>query len=140
MMATMSDPAHLRAEGELLHYSVFGTRIPEPVLKKYIEAHHYYLRSAVQSELTWMAKAVELGLDLEALEIALRYSDKNHILVRKLKILVHITEAFGAYRRRFVNEHPQRLRAITVLAFHGFRTVSKFLKGKFLLWRLNQFV
>ena len=131
---------HLRAEGEHLHSSIFGSRIPDPVLQKYVEAHQYYLTSPEESELTWMAEVIRLGLDVEALEIALRFSDKCHLLVRKVKILVHITEAFDAYRPRFVNEHPQRLRAIVILAFHGLRTVWKFLKGKFLLWRLNRLV
>ena len=140
MMTPVYDPAHLRAEGELLHYSIFGSRIPEPVLQKYIEAHDYYLTSADESELNWMAKVVRLGLDVEALEIALRLSNKCHLLVRKVKILVHITEAFDAYRPRFVNETPRRVRAIFTLTFHGLRTLWKFLKGKFLLWRLKRLV
>jgi hypothetical protein len=140
MMTAMDDLAQVRAEGELLHQSIFGSPIPEPVLEKYIEAHKYYLTSAEESELCWMAKVVRLGLDLEALEIALRLSDKGHLLVRKFKILVHITEAFDTYRSCFINEHPRRLGAIAILAFHFFRTASKFLKGKLLLWRLKRLV
>jgi hypothetical protein len=139
-MATVYDLSHLKAEGELLHYSIFRSRIPEPVLEKYIEAHNYYLTSPDESELDWMAKAVGLGLDLEALEIALRLSNTCHPLVRKARILVHITEAFDAYRPRFINEAPRRWGAIAILAFHAFQTMTKYLKGKFLLWRLNKLV
>jgi hypothetical protein len=139
-MTAFDDLTPLRAEGELLHYSIFGSRIPEPVLQKYLEAHRYYLTSVNESELRWMSKAVHLGFDLEALEIALRFIDKNHLLVRKVKILVHITEGFDAYRARFVNEHPRRSRAILLLAGHVFQTGFKFLKGKFLLWRLERIV
>jgi hypothetical protein len=139
-MTVIDDLTPLRSEGELLHHSIFGSRIPEPVLQKYIEAHHYYLTSAKESELRWMAEAVRLGLDLEALEIALRFSDNGHLLVRKAKILVHITEGFDAYRPRFINEQPRRSRAMGLLAGHVFQTGFKFLKGKFLLWRLNRIV
>lgn len=139
-MTSTVDSIDLRSEGELLHQAIFGNRIPEPVLQKYIEAHDYYLTSMDASELTWMAKVVQLGLDAEALEIALRLSDQCHPLVRKVKILVHIAEAFDTYRRQFVNEHPRRVRAIVILTFHGLRTGWKFLKGKFLIWRLNRLV
>ena len=140
MVATVYDLAHLRTEGERLHDSIFGSRIPEPVLQKYIEAHNYYLTSPDKAELIWMSKVIQLGFDLEALEIALRFSNRYHLLVRKTKILVYITEAFDAYRPHFVNEDSQRLRAMVTLTFHGLRTASKFLKGKFLLWRLNRLV
>lgn len=140
METTVYDLAHLRTEGERLHTFIFGHPIPEPVLQKYVEAHNFYLRSPEKSELIWMNKVIRLGFDLEALEIALRFSNRHHLLVRKAKILVYITEAFDAYRPLFINERPQRLRAMTALIFHGFRTVSKFLKGKFLLWRLNRLV
>jgi hypothetical protein len=139
-MPQVYDPAHLRAEGELLHLSIFDSPIPEPVLQKYIEAHDYYLTSPNESELRFMAEAVRRRLDLEALETALRRSDMGHLLVRKVKILIHIAEAYDAYRSRFINEYPQRWRAVAVLTFHVFRTGIKFLKGKFLLWRLKQLV
>ena len=132
--------AHLRTEGDLLHASIFGSPIPEPVLQKYIEAHQYYLTSPDQSELSWMNKVIRFRFDLEALEIVLRFSNPRHGLVRKVKILVYITEAFDAYRPLFINERPQRFRAIVTLAFHSLKTTGKFLKGKFLLWRLNHLV
>jgi len=140
MAATAYDQAHLRTEGELLHDSIFGSPIPEPVLQKYVEAHNYYLISPDKSELIWMSKVIQLGFDLEALEIALRFSNRYHLLVRKTKILIYITEAFDAYRPYFVNENSQRLGAMVTLTFHGLRTTWKFLKGKFLLWRLNHLV
>ena len=140
METTVYDLAHLRTEGERLHTSIFGYPIPEPVLQKYVVAHNFYLRSPEKSELIWMSKVIRLGFDLEALEIALRFSNRDHLLVRKTKILIYITETFDAYRPLLINERPQRLRAMIALTFHGPRTASKFLKGKFLLWRLNHLV
>ena len=140
METTAYDLAHLRTEGELLHASIFGSPIPEPVLQKYIEAHRYYLTSPDQSELSWMNKVIRLKFDLEALEIVLRFSNPRHWLVRKVKIFGIHHRAFDAYRLLFINERPQRCRAIITLTFHSLKTTGKFLKGKFLLWRLNHLV
>ncbi len=140
METTAQNAAYLRTEGERLHASIFGTSIPEPVLQKYIEAHLYYLTSPENSEVRWMSEAVRRGLDLEALEIALRFSHSGHLLVRKVKILVHIAEGFDAYRSWFINEKPRRAKAVVLLVGHLFQTGFKFLKGKFLLWRLKDLV
>jgi hypothetical protein len=140
METTSYDLAQLRTEGELLHISIFGNQIPEPVLQKYIEAHNYFLTSPEKSDLNWMNKVIQLKFDLEALEIALRFSNPYHPLVCKVKILVSITEVFDAYQPLFINIHTRRIRAIVTLTFHGLRTVGKVLKGKFLLWRLNRLV
>jgi hypothetical protein len=134
------DSATLQAEGEWMHLSIFGNPIPEPVLQRYIEAHNFYLTLPDASQVRWLAEAVRLKLDVEALEIVLRYSQKDHLLVRKIKILVHVAEAFEAYRFRFINEEPQRMKAFTLLAYHGVRTAWKFCKGKFLCRRLKQLV
>lgn len=137
-METGANLPILQAEGVWLHYSLFHSPIPEPVLQKYIEAHTYYLTSAEEPQLRWLAESVRLRFDLEALELVLRFSDEGHLLVRKAKILVYITEAFDAYRSHFVNDHPHRIKAWTVLSFHGLRTAWKFFKGQFLLWRLKR--
>ena len=137
---TLHALAQLRVEAVLLHHSVFGKDISEPVIQKYVDAHHYYLTSATNSDLIWMAKAVQQKYDLEALELALRFSNPYHILVRKAKILVYITEVFSVYHYQFVNEKPQRMQAFMILALHSIRTGIKILKGKFLLWRLQSSV
>ena len=134
------DSVTLKAEGEWMHFSIFGGPIPEPVLQRYIEAHNFYLTLPDPSQVRWLAEAVRLQLDVEALEIVLRFSHRDHLLVRKIKILIHIAEAFEAYRFRFINEQPQRVKAFTLLAYHGARTAWKFCKGRYLCRRLKQLV
>jgi hypothetical protein len=134
------DSATLKAEGDWLHRSIFGGPIPAALSRRYIEAHHFYLTAPDALQVHWLAEAVRLGMDAEALEMALRFSNKEHLLVRKIKILVHIAEAFDGYRCRFINEQPQRIKAFTLFACHGARTVWKFCKGRFLCWRLKQLV
>jgi hypothetical protein len=139
-MESCVDPATLKVEGEWIHYSIFGSPIPGPVLQRYIEAHTIYLTIPDASQARWLAEAIHLKMDAEALEMVLRFSNKDHLLVRKIKILIHIAEAFEVYRFRFINEQPQRMKAFSLLAYHGARTAWKFCKGKWLCRRLKQLV
>lgn len=125
--------SELVSEARTLHRFVFNSDVPQDVSEKYVMSHDYYLTEATDKDLLWMKRALQRGLDLEALEIALRIIKKNHILVRKIKILVYISESFTAYYGAFVNERSQRRNAFAILSFHLIRSVYKFLKGTFLL-------
>ncbi len=123
----------LKREARALHLCVFNSEIPLDVLEKYVMAHDHYLTKVRNAELIWMKKALQQGLDLEALEFALRIFNKEHILVKKFKILVYISESFSDYYNVFVNERPQRRKAFLILSFHLLQSVYKFLKGSVLL-------
>jgi hypothetical protein len=83
-----------------------------------------------------MERALEEGTDLEALEFALRAQQPDHVLCRKLKLLIYITEAFPEYYDDFVNENPRRVGAFFRLVLHSLRTVCKQLKAFWLLRNL----
>ncbi|MFC2166795.1 hypothetical protein ACFLQZ_02400 [Acidobacteriota bacterium] len=127
----------LKSEARALHRSVFNADIPQEVSEKYMRAHDYYLLEATEKDLLWMKRTLQRGLDLEALEFALRIIKKKHILVKKIKILVYISESFCAYYSTFVNERPQRGKAFALLSYHLIRSAYKFLKGSFLLLLLR---
>ena len=123
------DPAQLRREASALHCAAFGRDVPEKIADRYIEAHSVALpRVAVRDE-QWMECVIAAETDLEALELALRTRESDHVLCQKLKLLIYITEAFPEYYGEFVNERPQRARAFWILAFHCARTLYKHLKG-----------
>lgn len=82
-----------------------------------------------------MAHAVEGDADLEALEVALRLAGGDHVLVRKVRLLVALAEASPAYFDVFVNERPRRLRAWAQLAGHAARSAMKIAAGWTLLAR-----
>jgi len=123
------DPAQLRREASALHCAAFGRDVPEKIADRYIEAHSVALpRVAVRDE-QWMECVIAAETDLEALELALRTRESDHVLCQKLKLLIYITEAFPEYYGEFVNERPQRVRAFCILAFHCARALYKHLKG-----------
>ena len=123
----------LMNEACVLHRAVFKSEIPMDVARRYVSAHEYYVVNATEKDLLWMRRTVQLGLDVEALDIALRKIDKNHILIRKVKMLIYICEAYHKYYDFFISERAEREKAFLILFFHGIRSLYKFLKGTFLL-------
>jgi hypothetical protein len=127
------DPAQLRREASALHRAAFGRDVPEEVAQQYAEAHGVALLRVDITASKWMQRVLEKGADLEALEVALRSRQPDHILCHKLKLLIYIAEAFPEYYADFVNEERRRAGGFYSLALHGLRTVCKYLKGRWLL-------
>ncbi len=80
-----------------------------------------------------MKRVLRSRVDLEALEVTLRLSGAEHILTRKTKILVTLTESFPEYDAVFVNRSRRALRAVPELLLGVLRTVYKVAKGWILL-------
>lgn len=123
------DREQLRREISALHRAVFGREVPEKIAQQYVEAHSVAQLSTSVLDRQWLRCVVEQEADLEALELVLRARKPNHVLCQKLKLLIYIAEAFPEYYGDFVNETPQRARALCILAMHGVRMLYKHLKG-----------
>ena len=124
------DPAQLRREASALHCAAFGRDVPEKIADRYIEAHSVVLPRVAVIDKQWMDRVIGAETDLEALELVLRTREPNHVLCQKLKLLIYIAEAFPEYYGDFVNETPQRARALCTLALHGVRMLYKHLKAR----------
>src|SRR5262249_20294363 len=74
------DLAQLRREAFALHCAAFGRDVPEKIADRYIEAHSVTLLRVDITESKWMQRALEEGADLEALEVALRSRQPDHVL------------------------------------------------------------
>jgi len=127
------DPEQLVQEAFALHRAVFGFEPPEHVGQHYLEAHRCVLLNIDDAESKWMRRVIEIGADIEALELVFRIRQPGRVLCHKLKLLVYITEAYPEYYCYFVNENPQRLWAFSMLTLHSLRTLYKYFKGLCLL-------
>ena len=133
--ANKKNDSELLREVQVLHRAFLNSEAPKYISEKYVDAHNYYLKDIPEKDELWMKKVLQLGLDIEALEIALELMNKKHILVRKIKILIYLCESFHPYYDRFINERVQRRKAFILLTFHVFRSVYKLIKGlALLLW------
>ncbi len=127
------DPAQLRREASALHRAVFSRDVFEEVARRYAEAHRIVLLRVDITESEWMRRVLEKRADLEALEVVLRSRQPDHVLCHKFKLLIYIAEAFPEYYVDFVNEERRRAGGFYSVAFHGVRTIYKYLKGRWLL-------
>jgi hypothetical protein len=125
------DEQALRAEATALHRALFGRDAPDEIARRYSDAHAFALTKVTAEERDWMARAA--GADLEALEIALRGRSPDHVLSRKMRLLVYLCEASPDYFALLVNEEPRRCGALFALAWHALRTPLKSIKGWLLL-------
>ncbi len=75
--------------------------------------------------------------DLEALEVACRYTRRLPILSRKVHLMVYMAETLPDYHAEFVNEHTSLAGGVKALVAGALRTGAKLTKGLVLLARLR---
>jgi hypothetical protein len=123
------DEQTLTKEAAALHHALFGREVPEELARHYAAAHAHVLSKVTAAEQAWMARALSRRTDIEAIETVVRLMGHDHVLTRKMRLLAYLAEAWPAYYRDFVNDAPGRGAAWCALAWHGSRTIVKFLKG-----------
>ena len=137
-MSVMWDSEQLRREASIIHRGIFGRDVPPEITREYVNAHDMALLQTDASQTKWMRAALARNVDFEALEFVLRRRDPEHILCRKMRLLIYVAEAFPEYYDDFVNERPRRLRAFSTLAVYAFWTPWKFVKGWCLLRKMGR--
>jgi len=130
------DPGQLRCEASALHRAVFGRDTPAEVAGRYADAHQMALSRIDASQSAWMRRVVDEKSDVEALEIVLRSRQPDHVLCHKIRLLIYIAEAYPEYYHDLINEESCRAQALLSLTLHSLRTVWKYVKGRWLLWRM----
>jgi hypothetical protein len=115
----------LRAEADLLHAVLFGGAAPEEIHRQYAEA----LRAASTAPIE---KLLSAGVDLEALELALRKKNPFNPLTQRFRVLCYLAEARPGYFHRFVADRRGFFSGFFAVAFFALRSVYKALKGNYL--------
>lgn len=77
-----------------------------------------------------LQQAIAQDADVEALEFALRLSNRRNLITKKLHVLAFLIESDPAYAPRFLNETPSRARAYAALSAHALRAVWKYAVGR----------
>jgi hypothetical protein len=81
-----------------------------------------------------VARLVERGADLSALELALRRRNPANALTTSALLMLSLAEARPEYFSLFVEQQPSRLRAWSRLAAAIPRFLYQWSKGSILLW------
>lgn len=130
--ASESGGRRLRTEARRLHRALFGHDAPEDVQGQYASA----LQTAPLAEYPRcdLGRLIERGIDLEALELALRRRTPANALTQRFHALCYLVEVRPEYYARFVNEPSRFASGVLTLALQAARSVYKLLKGRCLLW------
>jgi hypothetical protein len=133
---TDADPVMVRADAERIYRSIFGKPIPEIISERFVLPSVQLISSASEKEITRYRHVMNNVNDLEALEVAARFSGKLSLLTQQFHLITYLAETLPENRHFFVNDRDNRIRGVLVIVFGGIRTVWKLAVGFVLLRRL----
>ena len=133
----MSVTPETRSRGETeagrIYFAIFGRAMPPIVQERFAAANERLEQAAGPRELAECRRIVAACADLEAVEVAGRYTGRLKLLSRKFRLMVYLAETLPENQSFFVNETS----SFPAGLWHGFaggvRTVFKLLKGLWLL-------
>lgn len=125
--------AMLEHEAVYFHGCFFNEQLDQDVINKYADASRICL-PVVDSQ---SARTIEIilvnGLDVEAIEYALRLKNRDNVLTKKLQILFFLIEVRSRYTGYFFNWKKARLNAMASIFYSIILTAYKYVKGSHLI-------
>jgi hypothetical protein len=133
----ISEPCSLcETEARKIYAAIFGREIPSLVRDRFVVASKRLNQAVPQAEMDSYYRAVSACTDLEALELAARYTRRFALLSRKFRLMAYLAETLPENQAFFINERSSFLNGMARSATGGFRTVYKMLKGLWLVRRV----
>ena len=123
-------------EARRIYAAIFGRAIPPIVQGRFAVASARLDRTVAPQELAAYGRIVATCVDLEALEVAARYTRRLPLLSRKFRLMAYLAETLPENQPFFVNERGSFLVGLWQSAFGVLATVFKLLKGFSLLRRV----
>jgi hypothetical protein len=122
----------LQAEADRLHRVLFGRSAPDSVRRQYARViGRSPLADVPRCD---VAKLIERGVDLEAVEAALRRRSPLNSLTQRFHVLCYLVEVRPEYFTWFVSERSSFGRGVLALGVETLRSLYKTAKGRVLLW------
>ncbi len=132
---TIDTTAKLHLEAEYFCQKLFGRIVPKDVAERYAKAWNHCFPDADPSFQAKIDLIVAHQLDVEAIEVALRYRRPDNLLTKKIKILFYLLEVRAEFLPYFVNFEHHVVRAMALLIWSLVYGPLKILKGCLLVWR-----
>ena len=127
----MSDrDQRLQAEADLLHRVLFGEPAPAATRVRFADL----MRCRSLPDNLDVVELAARGVDLEALELAMRRRDPRNLLSQRFHALCYLAEARPDHFDLFVNRDAGWTRAMAVLTLHVLRSACKLIRGK---WQMR---
>jgi hypothetical protein len=122
-------------EARRIYLSIFGRPIPPIVQERFIAASAQLDRTVSPQELEEYGRLLAACTDLEAVEVAGRYTRRMKLLSRKFRLMVYLAETLPENQSFFVNERSSFLAGLWHSIAGTIWTVLKVIKGLWLLKR-----
>ena len=135
-MLPTSKPCILcETEARKIYAAIFGGEIPPVVINRFVVATQRLNANVPQAEADACYRALLACDDLEALEVAARYTRKLPLLTRKFRLMAYLAETTPETQDFFINDRSNLLAGLWAAFTGGLRTVVKLPAGLWLLWR-----
>ena len=106
-------------EARKIYAAIFGREIPPLVLDRFVVASKRLNQSVPQAEMDSYYRAMSACDDLEALELAARYTRRFPLLSRKFRLMAYLAETLPENQAFFVNERSSFLAGMARSAAGG---------------------
>ncbi len=122
-------------EARRIYRAIFRRWPPQVIVARFVVASRLLDQGASLEDLQRYRGILRTTGDLEALEVACRYTRRVPLLVAKFQLMVFLAETLPENQDFFLNEETRRLRACFALARGALMTAFKLGKGVLLLAR-----
>ena len=119
-----------------IYQALFQRNAPPIILERFAKAFALYGQSFSSRERALTESVAAKTRDLEALEMAARWTGRMPLLVWEFQVMVRLGETLPENRPRMVNDKDRRSRALLALLGAGFRSSWKLAKGMVLIRRI----
>lgn len=132
----MSENSPYTAEAQRIYHTLFNRPIPPIVAERFAEGSQRLEAHVSADEVARYRAAVASGVDLEALELAGRYTRRLPLLTRKFRLMAYLAETIPQNQGLFINRRDNLPLALLTIVGVTLRTVWLMVKGLALLGRL----
>jgi len=120
-------------EADRIYEAIFDTKAPESIIKHFKAISGKIEDRFSEDEIEDYYKYIQKVQDIEALELAARYTKKLPVITEKFKIMVYLAETLPDNYKVFVNEKPGFFAAALLLTASIFRAGCKMVKGIYII-------
>ena len=124
-------------EVERLYFSVFRKTAPELLKTRFYRASQRIFATVDTRQQSLYKIALKNDWDLEALEIAGRYTGRLPLLSVKIRLIVFLAETLPDHQHFYINDKSNFLLGLTSLIKGFIKSVIKLAKGLYFLRALN---
>lgn len=132
---SVTDSMHSH-EADRIYAAIFGAPAPDVIRERFAAPSQRLNAASVTRDVERYYRVVEHARDLEALELACRWTGRLPLITSKFRLVVYLAETLPENQRHFVNPTDSFGRGAFTAVRALLRAPLKFLRGWFLLRRI----